>query len=1752
MALRDGRVGGRSLGGGSLDGIQRRNARMVQSQLERKTRHYKGSRNYGLRINSPAPFITSITPSYGSMVGGYAVTLVGDYFDMPEVGTPFISPQGTFSNPTSVVTVDEQTITCVWGSSAWFGQTDVYVYNHELNLATGTTRCFRYQPFEQVDATLFFRSPRYSVTSGVGTWKSSERGGPLSNYYPLGVASSAPVASSGAPVFTALTNPLTQADTMASWLGTGNCHTIAVIDLTSIGATAGYRAGDAIWTDANGSAGFSVYDASGTYYIEFWARVGGVDKRARTALGASSGRFVVQGKKEGGNLQVRLNAGAWVVGDACGTTDAGSTFIMGQNYNATANFRGTIWSLGTYNVAKDDATFSDLINGWAAVAYPVAVVKILDLDSRFTTNDGVTVSVMQDQSGNGFDATAPGGEEPTYVAADTDYNNIPSVYFPNLGTKRLDQDNSIVASMTAQYTMIMVGHVSNYLNASNAYFVMTTGGSPVGIFSQGLTTWTPYSSTASAPIVTNTNPAIRSIVAAVFTGGDTERFYQTSKFSQGNPTYGGEDITTQLRGGSNVITTGFRIGSWQTPSTPYSPSGPILRVIIYEGALSNAQIEAEFATLGALYNIQIQDDNTLGITGKWIAGNYSDSYIDYGANTVGRWLGQDTTGPTFGQDWLSDVAAATIPTLSTINGLNEPQLGGNTDYMYQSPTNYSYKPRRTIADLFASDGSAGTIIMGFIAQDAQTDTGTSYTNDGLITDGGANFGMFWSASGVWAVVADSIAPQSVLVPNTFVPATPIIAVMRWDGVTLEVSIGATVGVITWYDTPATAIAIRTNTVFIGTNYAFTNFLYADIGAIRTYNRTLTDDEVNEAGDDIQTTLGWSLGYVVNSTSPIAAQVDGVSTTTANLTGTGAIASTIAGVSTTTANLKGAGAIASTVAGVSTTTASLLGAGALADTIAGISTTTAALLGAGAIASTSNGVSTTTAALLGAGAIAATSTGASTTTANLLGTGVIASTTAGASTTTANLLGAGALASTTASTSTVIATLSLVAFINGVSTTTAALTGAGAIASTIAGASTTIADISGFVLGTATIAGTSTTTANLLGAGDVASTVNSVSTTTATLLGSGQLAATSTGVSTTTATGTLSGALVSATAGTSTTSAALLGAGQLSSTVSSAATVVATLDLIARINGSSTTTADLLATGTIVSTIPSASTTTANLLATGTLSSTIAGISTAIPALTGAGAIASTSNSTSTVIASADLTGVIVSTINGVATSTANLLGAGALNAQIDGVATCILSSVEGEMVAACHGTGDATGAISGLAPILSTSSATSTTTASLVGDGQLTATTNGIASSTANLIASGTLSSTVDGIAAIVASPSGFLPADATITSTSTTVADLLATGTLTATSTSTSTTIANAIGVGAIQATIAGTSTTQFDNNSEAHIIAQIDGVSTITAALRGALPANAQINNVSTVVASLQGSGLINSQTNAISTSIATLRGSGSINSQIDSTSITLAPLRGSGIIAAQASSTATVIATVLGAGAVVAQVNSISTTIAPLRGAVAATAQVNGTATVIANAKGAGTISSHIAGTATVAPSIQATGLFAAYISSAATTSALLAGTGNILATSNSAANVISELEIFDPNKLIIWATIHGVADINAYIVNYLADKRIQNLSTIVDSNVALAVSPPPVLIYELPDPIVIPPVVPPDPSPYPIITRSGDRLVTPITPSLIVEFVEPPIPEVPVTPPVSLSISKSGVKLTAPITPTAIVDSDEPIN
>lgn len=204
-------------------------------------------------------------------------------------------------------------------------------------------------------------------------------------------------------------------------------------------------------------------------------------------------------------------------------------------------------------------------------------------DASVCTVSGGIVTALPDQSGNGRNATILAGQEPGYTATNPGYTK-PTIDFV-AGTT--DAVQVLVHGLTTgPFTMIVVGHGANYV-------VQDANGNTVLDCAAG-TTWR-MSSNAFGNIVSGGGPTSTPAVVAAVYNGASSRIYKSKR--------------TPVTGNAGPLPTmtGLRmnLGNGASPSGAACLNGSIAQFLIYQGALSQVDVEYLVNGFGALHGITI-------------------------------------------------------------------------------------------------------------------------------------------------------------------------------------------------------------------------------------------------------------------------------------------------------------------------------------------------------------------------------------------------------------------------------------------------------------------------------------------------------------------------------------------------------------------------------------------------------------------------------------------------------------------------------------------------------------------------------------------------------------------------------------------------------------------------------------------------------------------------------------------------------------------------------------------------------------------------------------------------------------------------------------------------------------------------------------------------------------------------------------------------------------------------------------------
>jgi hypothetical protein len=224
--------------------------------------------------------------------------------------------------------------------------------------------------------TNFWRAHEYTwqgagVPSSAGKWFASVG-------TDLAAASLAPPSEDGAPHFSTSHEMLRNTTVIADVYGIGNRHIVMAIELDRITSSFASARDNAGITTASGQMGLTLRrSGSGPYqyFVEHYEFNNFSTKKASAEVTSildsdGAGRLVVQGKKEGGFLWVRVGSSAWIQGDSCPDFDgslasaATDQLRVGHNYASNAFVEGRMLALGLYDSAQN-STFSDGVPLWA-------------------------------------------------------------------------------------------------------------------------------------------------------------------------------------------------------------------------------------------------------------------------------------------------------------------------------------------------------------------------------------------------------------------------------------------------------------------------------------------------------------------------------------------------------------------------------------------------------------------------------------------------------------------------------------------------------------------------------------------------------------------------------------------------------------------------------------------------------------------------------------------------------------------------------------------------------------------------------------------------------------------------------------------------------------------------------------------------------------------------------------------------------------------------------------------------------------------------------------------------------------------------------------------------------------------------------------------------------------------------------------------------------------------------------------------
>lgn len=220
---------------------------------------------------------------------------------------------------------------------------------------------------------------------------------------------------------------------------------------------------------------------------------------------------------------------------------------------------------------------------------------LIDLDAAHVTTSGSLVTAMVDQGPNAWNATAPGGSEPSYTASDASYNGKPTVNFPTGATKYLDTTSSIGTTIaTNPITIFVAGHGTDN-TVSGPRLMSIAGTADIGVTPRaaGSFNWT-VNPNSGGGIAGAANSGFNPAVVGAIVNGASSKLYVDTKTAAA--------ITCDAHSASGALRVGNYVGG---ASTLFTLAGPVARILIYSGAMSDANVQAVMTALGAMYGITI-------------------------------------------------------------------------------------------------------------------------------------------------------------------------------------------------------------------------------------------------------------------------------------------------------------------------------------------------------------------------------------------------------------------------------------------------------------------------------------------------------------------------------------------------------------------------------------------------------------------------------------------------------------------------------------------------------------------------------------------------------------------------------------------------------------------------------------------------------------------------------------------------------------------------------------------------------------------------------------------------------------------------------------------------------------------------------------------------------------------------------------------------------------------------------------------
>lgn len=313
-----------------------------------------GSSGNGLftYISSVNPVTSSVTQTIADVLGGSSHVIAGTGF------TGTTGAGGVLfgaTNATSYVVDSDIQITAV-APAHTAGAANVTVVNQSV---TSNAQTFTYLD-PAAAATELLEKGSYTNIAGVGLW--TKRVGDNATK-----ASSAPAAASGAPDFVRADASSLTAGSWATYFGTGAFACDVIMNLDDVVYASSGAEGEGVITDANENDGVYVKFISPDYKVKFEIFNSGY-KRAETNFTIGT-RVHVQSRINSGNVEIRVNGGSWVVGDAVAGCNAGDGSMFIGKSAGGVRIDGRVIAIRVSQTAYNDAD-ADKYYHWGLARFP--------------------------------------------------------------------------------------------------------------------------------------------------------------------------------------------------------------------------------------------------------------------------------------------------------------------------------------------------------------------------------------------------------------------------------------------------------------------------------------------------------------------------------------------------------------------------------------------------------------------------------------------------------------------------------------------------------------------------------------------------------------------------------------------------------------------------------------------------------------------------------------------------------------------------------------------------------------------------------------------------------------------------------------------------------------------------------------------------------------------------------------------------------------------------------------------------------------------------------------------------------------------------------------------------------------------------------------------------------------------------------------------------------------------------------------